>query len=199
MAARPSWNLPEGIRFEPRRLVSRCLVAVSMFTGSAVCWKPGFTALYCSAGMGTPARPAQLTCQSVNQAYSPLFYYAELFILQWKNIFPGLLNVWLFPPLFINGTRSRPSLFFPNTVARVTFSQGGNHDYKIIPLWLYQMSLSRRYSVYSCVCDLQVKFAWSGGLFCLSVFVQFLLVWCIWNAVFIELMWFPSGRINAVR
>lgn len=72
-----------------------------------------------------------------------------------------------------------PPSFFPNTVARVTFSQGGNHDYKIIPLWLYQMSLSRRYSVYSCVCDLQVKFAWSGGLFCLSVFVQFLLVWCI--------------------
>lgn len=103
---RPSWKVPEGIRFEPWRLVSRCLVAVSMFTGSANCWKPGFTALYCSAGTGTPARPAQLTCQPANQAHSTLFYYAELFILQWKNIFPGLLCVAFFSSLFINGTRA---------------------------------------------------------------------------------------------
>lgn len=113
---RPSWKVLEGIRFEPRRLVSRCLVAVSMFTGSANCWKPGFTALYCSAGTGTPARPAQLTCQPANQAHSTLFYYAKLFILQFKKIFPGLLYVWLFFPLFINGTRAHfpllPSFFF---------------------------------------------------------------------------------------
>lgn len=107
--------------------------------------------------------------------------------------------------LFINGTQAYfPLLFFffasvANTVTSVTFSQGGNHDYKIIPLWLYQMSLSSRCSVYLCVCDLQVKFALSGGLFCLSMFVQFVHMWYIWNLVFtqiLELMCFPSKRIN---
>lgn len=99
-----------------------------------------------------------------------------------------------------------PSFFFfvsiANTVTGVTFSQGGNHDYKIILLWLYQMSLSSRCSVYSCVCDLQVKFALSGGLFCLSMFVQFVHVWYIWNLVFtqiLEFMCFPSRRINTFR
>lgn len=107
--------------------------------------------------------------------------------------------------LFINGTQAYFPLFFlsiANTVTGVTFSQGGNHDYKIIPLWLYQMSLSSRCSVYSCVCDLQVKFALSGGLFCLSMFVQFVHVWYIWNLVFtqiLELMCFPSRMINIFR
>lgn len=100
----------------------------------------------------------------------------------------------VFFSLFINGTQSLfplPLLCFvsvANTVAGVTFSQGGYHDCKIILLWLYQMSLSSRCSVCSCVCDLRVRFALSGGLFCLGVFFSCMILDKLKITIFIHLV-----------